>query len=175
MVTEDGSITAVKDCSITATEDDSVTSSATACGSRGVGGGELQVMEVGSATRGTVAVVPASGMDGLMTENGVETHTLNTQTSSQRYQLKDMTAPTATQCSHQETVTVCRYQVLGGPLRDLMGKNEKDMSHLLSPNSLNPSLATPATAPQHSWCRWRRRYYNASAPQQHSLTAGSAI
>ena len=87
MVTEDGSITAVKDCSRTATEDDLVTSSVMACGSRGVGGGELRVMEVGSATRGTVAVVPASGMDGSMTENGVETRTLNTQTSSQRYQL----------------------------------------------------------------------------------------
>ena len=52
MVTEDSSITAVKDCSGTAMEDGSVTSSATAGGSRGVGGGELRVTEVGSAKQG---------------------------------------------------------------------------------------------------------------------------
>ena len=87
MVTEDSLITVVRDCLGMAMEDGSVTSSATAGGLIGVGGGELRVTEVGLATAGTVAVVPASDMDSLVVENRVETRILNIQTSSQRYQL----------------------------------------------------------------------------------------
>ena len=77
MVMEPGLIMMVEDCSVTETEVGSVNSSTTAAamvgGSEKVGGGELRVTVVGSTTVGTVAAVTASGMDGSMTENRVET------------------------------------------------------------------------------------------------------
>ena len=88
---------------------------------------------------------------------------------------------------HQVLRTFCRKRVSGGPLRDLVRRDEKDTSFLLSPDSPSPPLAASGQF------RNSDTHHSTTAPvvllmalmsqspspprdsQQHSLTVGSAI